>query len=143
MKSLLLCAAPALILAFAAPAAPKPKEKEKVQRKKFPGGVVLEIERKAKRVIVPAKVCMLEGPLEGLLTRTKKKEHEYILATDADARVIAVALIAAGAIQGKPAQFQPKYKAATGSSIAVKLRYTKGKKAVTVPASAWIREAKG
>lgn len=128
-------------LTLAVQAAPKPN-KDKIKRKAFPGGVVLETEGTAKRVIIPAKVCLVEGPLEGLLTRTKKKEHEYILATDADARMIMTLLIVAGGKPGKPAQFNPKYKPASGSAIGIKLRYQVGKKTITVRAQDWIRAAK-
>jgi hypothetical protein len=104
--------------------------------------VVLEVEGKQRRVIVSARVCYRTGALEGLLTRTKKKEHEYILAADIDARHLHTALILAGAKQGKPVEFAPKYKAASGTAIKVSLRYQKAGKTVTVPAREWIRNAK-
>jgi hypothetical protein len=104
--------------------------------------VVLEITGEKKRVIVQSEVCLTKGPLEGLLTRTKKKEHEYVLAADVDARLVHTALVAAGAKAGAPVVFDPKYKAAHGTTIKVTLRYVKDKKTVTVPASDFIRHHK-
>jgi hypothetical protein len=136
-----------LLLAFALSAAAQVPPKDappKVMPKRVPVGanVELEIEGKQKRVIVASKVCLRMGPLEGLLTRTKKKEHEYILAADVDARHVHLALTLAGAKEGTPVVFAPKYKPATGSAIKVSLRYQKGGKTVTVPAREWIRDAK-
>jgi hypothetical protein len=104
--------------------------------------VVLEIQGTKRRVIVTARVCYRQGPLEGLLTRAKTKEHEYILAADIDARHLHAALIAAGAKPGSPVQFAPKYKAASGTAIKVSLRYNKSGKSVTVPAQQWVRNSK-
>ncbi len=104
--------------------------------------VVLEIEGDKRRVIVSATVCRREGALEGLLTRAKKKEHEYILAADVDARVLHTALEAAGAKAGTPVVLAPKYQAAKGTAIKVSLRYPKGGETVTVSAHEWIRHAK-
>ena len=131
----------ALALAAAALAggfAPAP-EKKRVELGK---NVFFEKEGDARRVIVPAKVVLREGQLEGLLTRKGTKEHEYILAADADARMIHAGLIAAGAKPGKPVQFDPKYVPASGSEIKITLRYKKDKETVTVPAREWIRSSK-
>jgi len=122
-------------------AADKDKEKPKVKTVKIGDNVVLEI-GDVKRVIVQAEVCLTKGPLEGLLTRKTKKEHEYVLAADVDARLIHTALIGAGAEAGSPVVFDPKYKAAHGTTIKIYLRYVKDKKTVTVPASDFIRHNK-
>jgi hypothetical protein len=132
MNALLVC------LALHAPLdADPPKKPVKVGP-----NVVVEFEGKKRRVIVEAAVCLTKGPLEGLLTRKMKKEHEYILAGDFDARHLHAALELAGAKAGKPVQFLPKYTPATGSKVAVSLRYVKGGKTVTVPARDWIKEHK-
>ena len=134
---------PVLALAAALPAsgfAPSPApEKKRVELSK---NVFFEKEGEARRVILPAKIVLREGQLEGLLTRKGTKEHEYILAVDADARMIHAALIAAGAKPGKPVRFDPKYMPATGSEIKITLRYKKDKETVTVPAREWIRSSK-
>ncbi|MFQ3592018.1 MAG: YdjY domain-containing protein, partial [Gemmataceae bacterium] len=97
---------------------------------------------KQRRVLVQAKVVLTKGPLEGLLTRTGKKEHEYILASDLDARHLHTALELAGAKAGKPVQFRPKYTPASGSTVAIRLRYEQEGKAVELSAREWIVEAK-
>jgi hypothetical protein len=101
--------------------------------------VFLETEGKKRRVIVRALVVLREGPLEGLLTRARAKEHEYILAADTDARDIHRALLAAGAEPGSPVQFHPKFRSPSGTTIKVSLRYKRGGQVVTVPAQKWIR----
>lgn len=103
--------------------------------------VVLEV-GKSKRVVVAAEVCLTKGPLEGLLTRKGKKEHEYVMAADVDARHVHAALELAGAEAGSPAVFDPKYKAAHGTAVKISLRYEKDKKAVTVPAGHFVRHHK-
>src|SRR4051812_33003244 len=70
--------------------------------------VYLEVDGEKRRVIVKAEVCLREGALEGLLTRKKMKEHEYILAADVDARHIHAALLAARARAGSPVRFAPR-----------------------------------
>jgi hypothetical protein len=105
--------------------------------------VLLEVQGKEKRVIVKSIVVLREGQLEGLLTRTMSKEHEYVLATNSDARHIHLALTLAGGKSGAPVVFLPKYTAPHGSTIKVSLRYKKGGKVVTVPGKDWVREHKG
>jgi hypothetical protein len=104
--------------------------------------VFFETQGKQRRVILNASVCLREGPLEQLLTRKGKKEHEAILAFDGDARDIHKALIAAGAKQGETVHFQPTYVPASGQSIKVTLRYEQNGKQVAVPAQQWVRNAK-
>lgn len=122
--------------------APRPPAEPPVKRTEVGKNVVLEIEGKQRRVIVQAAVCLREGPLEGLLTRKKAKEHEYLLAAEVDARHITAALLVAGATKGEPVTFNPKYVPASGSAIKITLRYRKDDKTVTVTAREWIREAK-
>jgi hypothetical protein len=131
---------PLILVALAGVAAPDPEPKPRLV--KVGPNVVLEINGKQRRVIVTSSVVLRKGPLEGLLTRAKKKEHEYILAGDFDARHVHTALELAGAKAGKPVEFVPKYKPATGSMVRISLRYKKGGKEVTVPAGEWIKETK-
>jgi hypothetical protein len=131
-----------VVLAGLAPVgakAPAPPEKKRVELGK---NVFFETEGEARRVIVRAKVVLREGQLEGLITRKGTKEHEYILAVDADARAIHTALLAARAKQGKPVRFDPKYVPASGSEIKITLSYKKDKDMVTVAAQQWVRNAK-
>jgi hypothetical protein len=97
---------------------------------------------KKRRVLVSAEVCLREGPLEQLMCRKQTKEHEAILTADVDAREIHAALIAAGAKEGSPVRFVPKYQPASGTTIKVNVQYTDKDKLVTVPAQSWIKNAK-
>jgi hypothetical protein len=121
----------------------KAREKEKpVEAKKVlvAKNVFLEVRGKARRVLVSAEVCLREGQLELLMCRKQSKEHEAILTADVDARKIHEALLLAGATEGSPVQYAPKYRPASGTKIRVSLQYMdKDNKLVTVPARSWIK----
>jgi hypothetical protein len=125
--------------------APPPKEKEKVAEAKqvlVGRNVHLEVQGKERRVLVSGAICLREGQLEQFLTRKGTKEHEAIVAADVDARDIHQALLLAGANPGKPVQFRPTYKPATGQPIRVTVKYQDKGKLVTVPARSWVKNAK-
>jgi hypothetical protein len=124
----------------AVPAAVADDPKPDVKAKEIGKNVFFETEGEQRRVVVKAYVCFREGQLEGLLCRKFTKEHEYILAADADARHIHTALLAARAKPGSPVQFDPKFVPASGSVIKVTLRYKKDGKDVVLPAQDWIRD---
>lgn len=105
-------------------------------------GVVLEVQGKKRRVLVQSIVCLRKGPLEMLLTRKGKKEHEAILSADVDARKIHEALILAGAEEGKPVRWAPVYRAPSGTPIKITLEYEEKGKKVSVNARTWIRNSK-
>jgi hypothetical protein len=103
---------------------------------------------KTRRVLLTSEVCLREGLLEVFLCRKNTKEHESIIRTEIDARLIHAALLAAGAKPGSPAQFvNPKtgeedYKPASGDKIKVLVHYKKGGKLHTHPAEEWITDLK-
>lgn len=101
---------------------------------------------RTKRVLIAARVCLREGPLEVLLCRTGTKEHESILRTDLDAKLIHAALEAAGASAGRPVQFvnarnEMEFRPATGTRIAVAVHYRKDGTLHTHPAQDWVWNA--
>jgi hypothetical protein len=104
--------------------------------------VFLEVQGKRRRVLVSASVCLREGALELLMCRKNTKEHEAILTADVNALDVHKALIAAGAAEGAPARFRPKYRPATGTAIKVSLTYDDKGKSVTVPAQSWVKNMK-
>lgn len=127
---------------YACPAADKDDKKDEPKRVEIGKNVTIEVQGTARRVLVNSTVCLQKGPLEVLLTRTMTKEHESILAVDADARVIHAALTAAGAVPGSPVKFDPKYVPASGTVIKVTLVYQdKDNKTIRVPAQHWIRNS--
>jgi hypothetical protein len=95
-----------------------------------------------RRVLVSGSVCLREGQLEQLLCRKQTKEHEAILTADVDARHIHQALLLAGAREGKPVQFQPTYRPASGQTIKVTLTYEDRGRRHSVPAQSWIKNMK-
>lgn len=111
-------------------------------RKQIGKNVFFEKQGERRRVVVRSAVVLREGQLEGLLCRKGTKEHEYILASDFDARHIHAALLAARARFGAPVKFEPQYQAARGTPIRIALEYENKGKLVTVPAQQWIRNAK-
>lgn len=114
----------------------KPNDAKKV---KMGDNVFLEIQGDKRRVVVEAYVCMREGQLEQFLTRKQTKEHEAVLAADMDARSIHAALLLAGAKEGTPVKYAPKYEPASGNPIKITLQYEEKGKQVTVPAQQWVR----
>jgi hypothetical protein len=142
----------ALVLIGCSEADPEPRQTSKDSRGKQPvaanrvnlsQNIWLEVDQeKKRRVVVSAEVCLTKGPLEQLLTRKGQKEHEAILTADIDARHLHTALELAGASPGTPAQFEPRFRAPTGTTILVSLRYEEKGALKTVPARSWIRNAK-
>jgi len=130
------------LTAFVCRAEDPPKDSPAPKRVQLADNVFFEVQGDVRRVIVPARVVLREGQLEGLLCRKNTKEHEYILAADVDARKVHAALQAAGANSGSPVQFQPKFSPACGTPIKIRLRYALDGKTIVVPASEWIRDVK-
>ena len=104
--------------------------------------------KKVVRVGMICEVCLREGPLEQFLCKKGTKEHEAIVRVDLDAKLVHMALIAAGGQVGTPTQFvnpkteQAEYKPATGSKVSVTVHYKKDGKLHTHPAQEWIWDTK-
>jgi len=117
--------------------------------KKVPLGknVWFETDGSHRRVLVGATVCLREGGIECFLCRSRTKEYESILSTDADAQMIHAGLLAAGAKPGSPVQYVEKNGEVvsvppTGSRIKISVQYEEKGKLVKVPAQHWILNAK-
>jgi hypothetical protein len=102
--------------------------------------VWLEVQGRDRRVVIDAYVCLREGALEQLMCLKQTKEHEAILAADADARDMHKGLLLAGAKPGAPVRYDPKFQPPTGSAVRVTLRYQLDGKPVRVPARHWVRD---
>lgn len=119
-----------------------------VNRKQLGQNVLFEIAGDQRRVLIEATVCLREGYLEHLLSRTEAgKQHESILTAEFDAEVVHTALLAAQAKAGRPVQFynerqEPDFKPPTGDKIKVTLEYKQQGKTITIPAQRWVRETK-
>jgi hypothetical protein len=104
--------------------------------------IYLEVQGAHRRVLVNAAVCLREGPLELLLCRKNTKEHEAVLSAEIDARDLHKALLGAGATEGSPVRFRPRYRPATGTTIKVSLNYEDKGQRKTASARDWVKNLK-
>jgi hypothetical protein len=103
------------------------------------GGLWIDLKRKW--VIVDGSVCLREGPLEMFICPAQTKEHESVITTPIDAETVHTSLLAIGAKTGSPVQFEPEYKAATGSIIDIVLVWIdEDKKVIASLAQDWIKK---
>jgi len=98
---------------------------------------------------VEASVCLRQGDygLECLLCRTGTKEHESVLHTSADAKLIHAGLLATGARPGTPVQYKEVgtnfiTMPPSGQPISIMLQYEENGRQVSVPAQQWVRNGK-
>ena len=82
-------------------------------------GVPLWVDPKKKVVYVDGFICVTKGYLEVFACVKGSKQHESVVAINAKPSQVHTALLAIGAKQGTPVQFQPEYKPPTGNEIDV------------------------
>lgn len=99
------------------------------------------IDTKRKVVFVDGVVAMREGPpLEMLACPTGTKEHESIIAIFARPLFVHAGLLRIGAKVGNTVQFDPKYKAATGTRVDVMVQWMdENGRHHKVPGQHWVR----
>jgi len=106
-----------------------------------PQGTVL-LDKAGKRLLLKGEVCLREGVLEMLACLKRTKEHESILAVDAQAWVVHAGLLALGAEPGTPVQYQPEFRSPSGQPIDIYLSWTdEQQKPQRVKAQTWVRNA--
>lgn len=128
-----------------------------VPRELWPGQTVAEedlvrlskvdsvwLDKKRKIVIVAGTVCTRQGPLEMFACPRGTKDYESVVAVNSKAQTVHTALLAVGAEPGKPVEFQPNYKAASGPVIEVLVLWydDKTKKLQRIRAQQWVRHVK-
>lgn len=84
----------------------------------------LWIDKMHRRVVLVGKVCLREGQLEMFACPEATKEHESVISVPVEAFKVHAALLALGVNPGRPVQFSPQYKPATGPVIDVALYWT-------------------
>jgi hypothetical protein len=100
------------------------------------------LDKKNRRVLLKTHVVLQKGALEMLVCKKQTKEHEAILAVDAQAYVIHTGLLALAAKPGTPFRIDTQYHPPTGQKIDIYLNWTDGDgKAHREPARRWIRQA--
>jgi uncharacterized small protein (DUF1192 family) len=97
-------------------------------------------DRDNKRIILVGEVCKREGLLEMFACLRRTKEHESIVVVDTTAQIVHAGLLAIGAEAGRPVQFQPTYRPATGDEIEVTVVWKdKEGRQHTARAQDWVR----
>jgi hypothetical protein len=84
----------------------------------------LWIDKARKRVVMVGRICLREGQLEMFACPQGTKEHESVLSVPVEAFKVHAALMALGIQPGRPVQFAPEYRAASGPEIDVSLYWT-------------------
>lgn len=84
----------------------------------------LWIDKARKRVVMVGKVCLREGQLEMFACPQGTKEHESVLSVPVEAFKVHAALLALDIQPGRPVQFAPEYRPASGPEIDVSLYWT-------------------
>ena len=79
-----------------------------------------------KQVIIRGFICLNKGGLEMFACPRNTKEHESIVSAHAQSSEVHAALVALGFDPGSTVQWQPEYKAATGPTVAVEVRWMEG-----------------
>ncbi len=101
------------------------------------------IDPKRKMVIMDGEVVLRRGSLEMFACLTGTKEHESVVAIPTDAYVVHAGLLAVGAEQGRPVEFDPEYRPPTGDVIEVLVQWRDEEgKLRTRRAQDWVRDAR-
>jgi hypothetical protein len=121
---------------------PAPKLSAPVGAKKLPKPDEVWVDAKKKQVYVDGYVSLREGYLEMFACLVGTKEHESVVAVRTKAQTVHAALLAIGAKSGTPVEWQPKFKAPTGTEIEVEVRWLDDKgQWKAARAQDWIRNA--
>jgi hypothetical protein len=107
-----------------------------------PLGRALWFDPARKELIIGARVVLRQGPLEHLVCLKGTKEHEAILATEAQPRQIHAGLLLTGAEPGHPVRFLPKFEPPTGTAIAIELTWKSGDQTKRADARRWLKDEK-
>src|SRR3954462_3630518 len=124
------------------PAATPPPTAPEIQPDWKPLGRSLWFDPSAKQLVIKARVVLREGPLEHLLCLKGTKEHEAILATDAQPRQIHAGLLLTGAEPGHPVRFVPKFEPPSGTPIAIDVLWKTAGKTNRSDARRWVKDEK-
>jgi len=137
-------AAPAGIAAEARPgekAPPTPRLPEPEGAKRLPEPDRVWVDAENHQVHIDGYVSLREGYLEMFACLVGTKEHESIVAVESRAATVHAALLAVGAIQGRPVQYKPEFAPPTGSEIKVEVRWLDPQgQWQSAPAQEWIRD---
>lgn len=98
------------------------------------------VDPKRRRVIVGGEICLRKGMLEMFACPDGTKNHESVVALKTKAQLVHAALLAIGVKAGKPVQYDPVYRGATGQKVKIEVIWRdKAGKLQRVPAQKMIR----
>jgi hypothetical protein len=101
------------------------------------------VDAKGHKVYVDGAIALREGYLEMFACLQGTKEHESIVAVLSRAATVHAALLAVGAVPGKPVQFSPDFRPPTGTEIDVEVHWVdEEQKWHKARAQDWIRDVK-
>ena len=100
------------------------------------------IDKDAKKVIVAGHVVLQAGPLEMFICPRRTKEHESVISVNASSKLVHASLIAIGASPGKPVEWEPRYKPASGPIIDITVSWKEGDKVVSRRGQEMVRNFK-
>jgi len=100
------------------------------------------VDPRRKLVVVDGTVAIRDAGLEMFACPKGSKEHESVVAVNSSAQLVHAGLLAVGAIPGHPVQFNPKYVAATGTTIDILVLWQDEKGKHKVRAQEWVKDAK-
>ena len=135
---------PLLLAALAAGAVePEPTPDRHPELKRLSPAEEVWIDPAARQVVVGGTVCLDKGPLEYFACPEKTKDYESVVAVRSSARLVHAGLLAIGLEPGTPVSFDPEYVAATGPTVAVRMRWKDDRgETHVVPAQEWIRDTR-
>ena len=99
------------------------------------------VDAQSRQLIVGGVVALADGPIEFFACPRKTKEHESVVAVNATAQLVHTGLLAIGLRAGNPASFYPKFKPATGDSVAITVRWHDDTGDHETPAQRWVKNS--
>lgn len=101
------------------------------------------LDKERKRLVLSGRIALREGQLEMFACLAGTKEHESVVAVDTQAYVVHAGLLACGAEPGKPVQFQPTFRPASGTEVEITVLWKdKDGKLQQARAQEWVRDIK-
>ena len=101
------------------------------------------LDPKGKRVIVGGTICLTAGQLEMFACPKGTKEHESVVSANARAHIVHAGLLALGAKEGKPVQYQPEYRPASGVVVDIECVWLdESGQQQTTKAQQWVKRTK-
>ena len=97
------------------------------------------IDKKHKELILVGEACKAGYPLEFFAT-LPDRAYEAVVVVTTRPSIVHAGLLVLGAKPGHPVRFDPEFRAATGTVIAIEVRWKDDKgKVQSVPAQKWVR----